>query len=202
LAYNANVDQITVGWMTKESTTVIPLTNDVKYVAEYIKDAGTGAPSAIPTSFMMISNQPGGPAPVLAFSGQNAVSGYNGLYAAYSQYNTYFAGNYCMVYKSKPWSSGTFKMLDNEEGIVSANNADITFYPVPFINSLNFAVPAKGDYQISIVNIEGKVVSSLNETLDVNQKISINTENLVSGIYFVRVISKENDINITRKVVK
>jgi hypothetical protein len=168
---------------------VIPGTNSFKYVAQIVSDPTSG-PVSVPSTYMMISNTAGAPAPVLAFSGQNTRSAFNGLHTAFSQ------GTYSMMYKNKPWSSGTFKMAAEQTAVSPS------VYPNPFVNNLSLVLPLKADYQISVTGIDGKEVYRTEGAFEAMQHISIGTEQFSPGIYFVKIIAPEQHIDFTQKLVK
>jgi hypothetical protein len=201
VAYNCNVDQIHVGWITSDNTSVIPGTTDTKYVAEDILDPAGGMATAA-GSYMMISNTPGGPAPVLAFSGQNVTSGFDGLYIAYSQYNTFFPGDYSMVYKNKPCTFPFYKKLDEGAGNIITSAKEPSVFPSPFNNELSINIPQKGNYDIGIVNLQGKLVMNLNRNFSDNEQFKINTKEMASGLYFIKIQNKENSVTVNSKIQK
>lgn len=200
LAYDAAGSQITVGWITKENTAVIPGTANVKYLAQYVSDPGPGLPVSVPGSIMMVSNTQGGPAPVLAFSGQNNHSSFDGINTAFSQYSTVFPGNYAMLYKHKPFASATFRTI----GPVSEENetADETLhlYPSPFTDYISFTAPLKGNYNVQVYTIEGRLVASERFQSESNDNIKLTTGELPSGMYVVKIQSTENNINLIKKI--
>lgn len=202
LAYDAAGNQITVGWITRENTAVIPGTTSPKYLAQYVSDPGPGLPVSVPGSIMMVSNTQGGPFPVLAFSGQNNQSGFDGLNAAFSQYSTTFPGNYSMQFKHKPFANPTFRTmapLVNEETEVTA---DMTVYPMPFKDQLTVLLPVKGHYSLSVLSIDGKVLISKEIETEANALNNIQSEELPSGFYFLSIQSPENNINELKKIVR
>ena len=200
IAYDVTATRITVGWITKDNTAVIPGTLDTKYVAQMVADPGTAAPASVAATYMMVSNITGGPAPVLAFSGQNNASGFNGLHAAFSHYNVIAPSEYGMFYRDRPWSSATFKMLD-EEGSIEAERL-LTVHPNPFVNVLTVTAPQKGNYSIKLFSIDGRVVYENEQQLDNAEKLNINTESFISGLYMLKIVSAENNIDFTQKLVK
>lgn len=200
LAYDANATRITVGWITRNNTAVIPGTTNTKYVAQIVNDPGSSAPASIAATYMMISNTAGGPAPVLAFSGQNTTSNFNGLHAAFSHYNVIAPSEYGMFYKDKPWTSATFKMLEEEATITSEKL--ITVHPNPFINTLTITAPQKGNYIVKLISIDGRVVYDNTHQLENGEKINLATESYSSGIYMLKVVSTENNIDFTQKLMK
>ncbi|WP_158606019.1 T9SS type A sorting domain-containing protein [Taibaiella sp. KBW10] len=200
IAYNTDVDKVTVGWMSQQNTSVIPGTNDKKYLAMDVKDDGTAAPAPIPGSYNMISNVPGGNEAVLAFSGQNENSYFDGLYIAFAHFHPSFP-NYSMYYKSRPWSLSTFKGIvdlptDKNKGM------QFTISPNPFEHTLSFQAPAKGNYTISLMGIGGSVVYEQKCILNEAQTYQFNTPEIASGTYVMKVSSPENNIDYTQKLVK
>lgn len=198
VAYNDVSDRIVVGWITKQNTSVIPGTTDVKYVAMDIKDNGGAAPVFIPGSFNMISNTIGSFEPVLAFSGQNMNSGFDGLYTAFSQYATVFPSDYSMMSKTRKWSLSTFKGAAN----LKVDKATLAVSPNPFDNSLSFQAPGEGKYKVSLFSIDGREVYSNTAALSHGQAFQFSTGELASGTYIIKVLSPENGVNYTQKLVK
>lgn len=192
VAYNDNNDLIHVGWITTESTVIIPGTNTIKYVAQYIADPPSG-PVSIPGSYMMISNTPATAFGVLAFSGQNTMSGFDGLHTVFCQ-NTYD-----LMYKNKPWPSATFKLAGTDKAAPAIAPA---VYPNPFVNTLSLSLPLKGHYDISITSIDGKSVYTTNGDYEAMQHINIPTTAFMPGTYLVRVSSPENNIAFIQKITK
>ncbi|WP_129022422.1 T9SS type A sorting domain-containing protein [Edaphocola flava] len=198
LAYNDANDQIFVGWITRQSTALIPSTYDVKYVASDIKDNGGAAPAFIPGSFNMISNTVASHEPVLAFSGQDRNSGFDGLYTAFSQYATVFPSDYSMMSKTRKWTLSTFKGLAD----LKTDKVIMSVTPNPFAGNLNFQAPGDGKYKVSLFSIDGREVYSNTATLTQGQAFQFSTEELASGTYIVKVLSPENGVNYTQKMVK
>ena len=198
VAYSDECDRVIVGWITKQNTTVLPGTNDVKYVAKDIKDVGGAAPVVIPSSYNMISNTPGSHEPVLAFSGQNRNSSFVGLYTAFSQYATVFPNDYSMMSKTRKWSLGTFRGTAE----FATDKAAFTVSPNPFTNTLNFQAPGAGAYKVSLFSIDGRMVYDQASTLTEGQQFQFDTDAFASGTYIIKVLSLENGINYTQKIVK
>lgn len=200
LTYNDGAAKtITVGWMTQNNTIVIPGTADIKYVAQNVMDPGTAAPTSVASSYMMISNTKAGPAPVLAFSGQNLSSSFNGLHTAFSLYNVIAPGEFGLYYKDKPWSSATFKVTD-ENSIMTGMSVSVD--PNPFINILSLTAPVKGLYTVLLYSMEGRVVYEKEQLLETGGKLDVNTELFIPGMYLLKVASAENNIDYTHKLVK
>ncbi len=84
--------------------------------------------------------------------------------------------------------------VDFEVGIDESENTDnIRIFPNPVISSLNVEIPGviNNIYNIEILSIEGQPVKHFNKifyTTD-RQTVSFDTEDLKSGIYFLKVIS-------------
>ncbi len=126
-----------------------------------IRDDGSSFPGILPWTFNMISNNPGGNEAVLAFSGQNLNSDFDGLHTAFSQFHPAFP-NYCMKYKSRPFGLLTF---DDKAKLNPGGIRDIVVSPNPFSNAISFTIPATGDYTISLTSVEGRVVYTHHEVL-------------------------------------
>ncbi|MBL7706889.1 MAG: T9SS type A sorting domain-containing protein [Taibaiella sp.] len=196
IAYNNQQNEIVVGWMTMQNTAVAPGTSQYKYVAVDIKDDGSAAPAVIPGSFNMISNAPCDIMPVLAFSGQDVQSNYDGLHVAFSEYVPY-APFYNIKYKDRKWGLSTFK-----DNVKMPLVKELEISPNPFNNTLSFIAPGAGNYTISLTSIEGRVVYSKENELAAGQRFQVNTGDLAAGTYLVNVRSAEHNINKTEKMVK
>jgi len=199
VTYSKEADRITVGWMSQQPTVVLPGSMDKKYLAMDIKDVASGAPAIIPGTFNMISNTPGSYESVLAFSGQNMNSDFNGVHIAFSQNHTASPG-YCMKYKNRPFSMTTFS--DDAALNLGTGIKEISISPNPFSNAVSFTAPAKGDYAISLTSLEGRVVYTHNEVLAQGQSFKVETQSLAAGTYVMNIRSIDNNINKIEKLVK
>ncbi|RYD97142.1 MAG: T9SS type A sorting domain-containing protein [Sphingobacteriales bacterium] len=197
VTYDKSGEVITVGWISQQSTSVLPGYNK-KYLAKDIRDDGSAAPAVIPGSFNMISNAPASGEAVLAFSGENLNSDFDGLYIAFSKNHPAFP-NYCMNYKSRPFGMSTFK--DNAS-IKLDTDQSFTVAPNPFANQLSFVAPAAGNYTISITSVDGRTVYTHKDILSSGQLFQVNTQGMASGTYLMHIISQENDIKKTEKLTK
>jgi len=76
-------------------------------------------------------------------------------------------------------------------------------YPNPVGDMLRIDIGINGPTQISInvVNQLGQVMKSSQTSLNNNQTLEINTDNIKPGMYFLEVVSKDN-YRITRRFVK
>ncbi len=89
-------------------------------------------------------------------------------------------------------------ITDNLSIEIFSNKLDISAYPNPFNNELIISVCTQDDYSLSIFDINGKIVYI--EKFQFTDRISLNLDNLMSGMYFVSINSAENNGII--KVVK
>jgi hypothetical protein len=82
------------------------------------------------------------------------------------------------------------------------NSANLLVYPNPTSKELNIQLPENigNTIQIELINLTGKVI--INQTFNTlgKNEISLNTEQLVNGIYLIKVLS-QNQVFIT-KIVK
>lgn len=196
IAYNNQQNEIVVGWMTMQSTALIPATNTVKYVAMDLQDDGTTMPSIIPGSFNMISNVGCDAMPVLAFSGQDIQSNFDGLHIAFSEYVP-FAPFYNMKYKNRKWGLSTFK---DDVKMPVIPNMEVS--PNPFTNTLSFVAPGEGNYTINVTGVDGRVVYTHKEKLTAGQRFQVNTQSMTAGNYMMHITAPEQNINKVEKLVK
>jgi len=88
--------------------------------------------------------------------------------------------------------------LDPQENVSVAktHSSELSIYPVPAINSLNFSRPLD-EGKLEIYNIEGKkILSQAVINLD-----NISVEQLAAGIYLIRILN-DNQVIFTSKFVK
>lgn len=199
VTYNRDADIVTVGWISQQPTSVLPSISDKKYLAMDVRDDGSSFPAILPWTFNMISNNSGGNEAVLAFSGQNLNSDFDGLHTAFSQFHPAFP-NYCMMYKSRPFGLMTFS--DKTKLNPGAGIKDIVISPNPFSNAVSFTVPAAGNYTISLTSMEGRVVYTHTEVLTQGQSFKVGTQELAAGTYLMNIRSMENNVNKIEKLVK
>ena len=199
ITYDKSGEVVTIGWISQQSTMVLPGSADKKYLAMDIRDDGSAAPTPIWSSYNMISNAPASGEAVLAFSGQNLNSGFDGIYIACSHSHPSHP-NYCMKYKSRPFGLSRFN--DKKQVNLGNKTMDLTVSPNPFNSNLSFVVPAEGSYSISLTSVEGRVVYTHKETLAQGQRFQIDAHSLASGTYIMNIRSVENNINKTEKLVK
>jgi hypothetical protein len=83
-------------------------------------------------------------------------------------------------------------------GIHEVGNTFVNFYPNPVVNVLNFE-HLTGIQRIEIYSVVGQRIMVLNNLN--TDKMSVNTSNLKSGIYFVRFYTNDNN-HSTAKFIK
>ncbi|MBR1775125.1 MAG: T9SS type A sorting domain-containing protein, partial [Bacteroidales bacterium] len=105
----------------------------------------------------------------------------------------------CSDEKHSDWVSVTFKTQES-----SLNDAENIFTVVTYPNptTANATLSVKGltmDARVIVVDINGRVISE--DVLKAGtETMEINSENLPSGVYYIRVISDE--INKTQQLIK
>jgi len=105
-----------------------------------------------------------------------------------------------LVVSSATWTNINSFTVGTSENTWST---ELNAYPVPFQNTLQleFEVAEEGTLHISLMDAQGRVV--LNESADATrgiQRVSLNTESVSNGIYFVMV--EANGTTTVRRVVK
>ena len=106
--------------------------------------------------------------------------------------------------ETKPPVEETVTKKGQQEEIL-ANNS-IAVYPNPVTNglvNLSFSKQPAGKYQVQLLEIDGKLISSKEITINSdNQTESFKFPELsVSGTYLLRVSSEINKVNVTNKIV-
>jgi subtilisin family serine protease len=91
-----------------------------------------------------------------------------------------------------------YNFTDTEETL---SNASALMYPVPAYDQVNLSLAGfNGNYAIEIFNVQGQKVFEQNENVFVKNTVkSIDISNLIDGVYFLKVISAENEI--TKKLI-
>ena len=94
------------------------------------------------------------------------------------------------------------------QGSLSTNDFaldDLKVSPNPFTNTITIELPpqiANQEFDISMVDINGRIVLNTNSTV-VNGEITIsNLSNLKNALYFLNIKSKSSDLSITKKIIK
>ena len=94
------------------------------------------------------------------------------------------------------------------QGSLSTNDFaldDLKVSPNPFTNTITIELPpqiANQEFDISMVDINGRIVLNTNSTV-VNGEITIsNLSNLKNAFYFLNIKSKSSDLSITKKIIK
>jgi hypothetical protein len=79
-------------------------------------------------------------------------------------------------------STGVFESKDNE----------LTLYPNPVDNNLFLKMKSIGTAQITISDLNGRILKSIEEIISPDSKISIDLNSFESGIYLVKVRTNFN----------
>ena len=89
--------------------------------------------------------------------------------------------------------------VNDPNGLVNS----YAIYPKLFHNEIKIDLDSKNttdDYKVSIIDINGKVIHSINTTLGLSGTIISNLDVLPSGLYIILI--DNGDFRITDKVVK
>ncbi|GGI56437.1 hypothetical protein GCM10011444_07460 [Winogradskyella haliclonae] len=94
------------------------------------------------------------------------------------------------------------------QGSLSTNNfalENVKISPNPFTQSITIELPSQitnQEFNVSIVDINGRIVSN-SEANNTNGQITIsNLDNLKNTLYFLTIESKTSDLSITKKIIK
>ncbi|MEE9406983.1 MAG: T9SS type A sorting domain-containing protein [Polaribacter sp.] len=85
----------------------------------------------------------------------------------------------------------------NTESNSIVNNFEV--YPNPFLDNITINSTLKNSFKVDVYNLIGKKVYSKNTTSN-NQKINLSS--LKSGVYFIKFIAENGDIQFIKKVIK
>lgn len=105
-----------------------------------------------------------------------------------------------LVISSATWTNINTFTVGTEE---NTWNTGLTAYPVPFQNSLQlqFEVQESDVARVTMMDVQGRVVLSVTEnTVRGTQQVSLNTESLRPGVYFVAL--EVNGVTTVQRVVK
>ncbi len=92
---------------------------------------------------------------------------------------------------------GIFKTV-NTENFTSIN--DIKVYPNPTVDIVNISFAEKDDFEISILNSSGQMISKT-KYFQV-KTLTLNMKNFIDGIYFILIKNNDNKQFKTYKIVK
>ena len=84
----------------------------------------------------------------------------------------------------------------NENGMTT-----LSIYPNPAVNETFVTIGSAGLNEVSVYDMQGRLVSTMNYVANVGEQVRISTETLSSGVYFVRV-SNDDAVSTAKLVVK
>lgn len=73
----------------------------------------------------------------------------------------------------------------------------LNVYPNPVKDFVNVQLTSIGNVTIELVDITGKIISTTNAS-NTKESVAISTQNLQNGVYFLRVISQQNNTTVAR----
>jgi hypothetical protein len=81
----------------------------------------------------------------------------------------------------------------------NAKIAEFNLFPNPANSLVNISFPNKEDQIITIVDISGKLVKSINSNN--HSAVSIDVSDLANGLYFVNVSNKQGNVSVNKKLI-
>jgi hypothetical protein len=81
------------------------------------------------------------------------------------------------------------------------DNVKTILYPIPFKNELTIKTTYNGLLDFELYSLDGKLVLSKHLTVNSNS-VSINVSSLANGFYFAKILNKNNEIIIIKKIIK
>ena len=84
----------------------------------------------------------------------------------------------------------------NENGVAS-----LSIYPNPAVNETYVTIENAGLNEVSVYDMQGRMVSTMNCVANAGEQVRLSTETLTSGVYFVRV-SNDDTVRTAKLVVK
>ncbi|GLR16935.1 T9SS type A sorting domain-containing protein [Portibacter lacus] len=87
-------------------------------------------------------------------------------------------------------------LLSSAISTIDNSNIDIKVYPNPFTHSVIVSTGSDNDAEVQLYDIEGKLLLSKN----FNRQIKLETENLISGQYLLKI--SQDDHFITKQIIK
>ena len=73
--------------------------------------------------------------------------------------------------------------------------ASLSIYPNPAVNETFVTIENAGLNEVSVYDIQGRLVSTMNYVANAGEQVRLSVENLNSGVYFVRVNSESSTQN-------
>lgn len=81
------------------------------------------------------------------------------------------------------------------------NKSNVSIYPNPTNSNLNVEwLPNQQINQLQLIDVQGKVIQTINQDLNQSNSYQINLENVNNGIYFLKVFSEVGVV--TKKLIK
>lgn len=108
-----------------------------------------------------------------------------------------------VVTETKPTTDATAKNTPQQDIL---NESGIAVYPNPVTNgivNLSFSDQPAGKYQVQLLDIDGKLISSKEVIINGNSQVESFKfpELTVRGNYMIRVSSETNKVNVTNKII-
>ena len=72
-------------------------------------------------------------------------------------------------------------------------------YPIPFTNELNILTKNNQNYNLELYSLDGKLILEIPLA---NNKTTIKVSELSTGLYFAKIMDRNNSIIATKKIVK
>lgn len=83
---------------------------------------------------------------------------------------------------------------------ISIINNEPLLYPIPFTNEFNVKTNSGLANKLQLFSLDGKLL--FEKSLNSSSSNTINTSNLATGLYFAKIIDKNNTVITTKKIVK
>jgi len=87
--------------------------------------------------------------------------------------------------------------LSNDDAVMIDNEP--LLYPVPFTDELNILTKNNQIYSLELYSLDGKLIL---ESPLTNNKTTIKASELATGLYFAKIIDRNNSVITTKKIVK
>jgi hypothetical protein len=87
------------------------------------------------------------------------------------------------------------------DAVNESSMASLSIYPNPAVNETFVTIENAGLNEVSVYDMQGRMVNNINCVANAGEQVRISTETLTSGVYFVRV-SNDNAVRTAKLVVK
>lgn len=96
------------------------------------------------------------------------------------------------------YTIGYFSNFDTTSSLLKITDAEVSIYPNPSSNRIQFKLPTGENYQFKVFNTNGQLLNSK----IISEDSTVDIEGLPAGIYYIKINHSESKTTYTEKLVK